>query len=740
MVKKKQSESVATKFSMVLRPRTTTGKEKVKEKAKRKMPVKVDSKVKVKKTAVSGKIKNGNTAKTGNVVITGNVAKRKLLVDEGNTKVSGSRAKKLKAAMNKKEMDKGAETGSTTWLRRLNSGKIQNGNAAKNGNSVKIRNAAKRKLLVDEGNTRVAESRVKKLKAMRNKKEIDKGAETGSTRVHRLNTGKIKNGNAAKTGNVVKTGNDAIRKLLVNEGNTKVAGSRVKKLKAVMKKKEIDKGSETGSTRVHRFNTRKKKNGNAAKTGNAVKTGTAAKRRLLVDEGNTKVAGSRVKKLKVVIKKKKMDKAVETGSTRVRRLNSAKNGDQFGKKDFKKKSAEASTKKLKKVMLVKKEAFSANCSPMPKKSLPVKASTRITRKGGMSETRASYTIADKIRLVQGLKNKKTCNNKNYELIKRKKANIVVTDVVFPPEIIMEILSWLPVKFFGTPMVVCKQWYALIQDRHFLEKHMRRNYNFIESNVGQGYRKVNSCDGLRLEMNASTQKYRILNPDTKQFLELPDPHKGSYHILFAYVPLTLNYKIVSIFYDKNNIECWEILSVGNDELSWRLLKMPTEDYLKRNRKKFSMKLIGDVVHCVRVIASENDTVEEVISLDLGTEQFTVSKLPKGQYRSWEKVWLIDYKGKPALVDIIGSELCVMVLENYKKQNWAKKESLFPLETMKKLEVEHGKISPYLVDRFETLWFWAKEARKFVSYNLKTKRTRSELAHCHSLVRLEGMQPE
>lgn len=327
-------------------------------------------------------------------------------------------------------------------------------------------------------------------------------------------------------------------------------------------------------------------------------------------------------------------------------------------------------------------------------------------------------------------------------MKRKRANIVVTDLVFPLEIIMEILSWLPIKFFGTPMVVCKQWYALIHDLHFIKKHMRRNYSFIESNVRQGYMKVYSHDGLRLEMNTFTQKYRILNPDTKQFLELPDPHKGSYHILFAYVPLTLNYKIVSIYFDKNNIECCEILSVGNDELSWRLLKMPTKDNLERNRKKFVKKIIGHVVHFVRVIASGDDMVEEVISLDLGTEKFTVSNLPKGQYRSWEKVWLIDFKGKPALVDIIGPELCVLVLENYKKQKWAKKEPLVPLETMKKLEVKHGKIFPYLVDRSESLWFRAKEARKSISYNLKTKRISSEHVHRHrhSLVRLKGMQSE
>ncbi|KAK1375189.1 hypothetical protein POM88_031382 [Heracleum sosnowskyi] len=244
--------------------------------------------------------------------------------------------------------------------------------------------------------------------------------------------------------------------------------------------------------------------------------------------------------------------------------------------------------------------------------------------------------------------------------------------------------------------------------------MRRNFSFIQSNVRQEFMKVYSLDGLIHGINVSTQKYRIRNPDTKQFLELPDPHKGIHQIMFAYVPSTLNYKIVLIYVDKNNMECYEILSVENNKLSWRLLKMPTKDYLERNRKKFCMMLFSDVVHCLCVIANMNDMVGEVISLDLETEQFAVVNLPK-----------------------VGAELCVSVLENYKKQKWSKKESLFPLKLTKKLEVD-GRIVPYLVDRFEKLWFWVKEAREPISCDIKTKRIRSKCAHRHSLVRLEGMQ--
>ncbi|WOG89919.1 hypothetical protein DCAR_0209159 [Daucus carota subsp. sativus] len=330
-------------------------------------------------------------------------------------------------------------------------------------------------------------------------------------------------------------------------------------------------------------------------------------------------------------------------------------------------------------------------------------------------------------------------HKRNQRVKRKKTNIVVTNSVFPPELIMEILSWLPLKFFGSPMVVCREWYASIQDRHFIENQMNRNYDYTESKAREGYNVVYSCDGLKLEENTSTKKYCIRNPDTKQFLELPDPPSGSYVIMFVYVPLTLNYKAVSIYAEANNIQCCD-LSVGNDELSWRLLKMPSTGYLEKKRKRFSIIPTNDVVHCVRVFGSDDDMVEEVVSLDLGTEKFTVTNLPKGQYKNWKKVWTINFKGKLALLDIIGSELCVLVLENYKKQKWGKKEPLVPLELMKTLEDEHGTIFPYTVDESDTLWFWVKDAKKYISYDIKTKYICFEHAYVHSLVRLKGMQPE
>ena len=356
-----------------------------------------------------------------------------------------------------------------------------------------------------------------------------------------------------------------------------------------------------------------------------------------------------------------------------------------------------------------------------------------------------------------------------KLIKGKMINTVVTDSLFPPEIIIEILSRVPIEFHGRLMLVCKQWNALIQDRHFMEKHMSRAHRnerefvlyskrLVSTNIGNGivlrrsYRHVYSCDGLYLQKNVVTNKYHIRNLFTKQALELPDPHEGIRGIVFSYVPSTSNYKFVSVYDDERGTECCEVLSVGSDELSsWRLLKKPNRDYLIKNGKKFSVVSTGDAVHYVRVIASGAVMVEEVVSLDLGTEQFTVTNIPSGQYKSWEKVWPLNFMGKLVLVDRMEADLCVLELDDYKKQKWGKRKPLIPSASMKALEDKHGTVFPYSFEQAE-LWFWVKD-RMFISYNVRTgnryfmcppnsgdKLVEAMHPSYRSLVHLKGMQPE
>uniref|UniRef100_A0A2N9ITD9 F-box domain-containing protein n=1 Tax=Fagus sylvatica TaxID=28930 RepID=A0A2N9ITD9_FAGSY len=74
----------------------------------------------------------------------------------------------------------------------------------------------------------------------------------------------------------------------------------------------------------------------------------------------------------------------------------------------------------------------------------------------------------------------------------------------PLEIVMEILSWLPVKYVLRMKCVCKQWYALTQDRHFIEKHMSRLVSVYDDNEEAG---IEGCEILTI---GSDNSWRTLN--------------------------------------------------------------------------------------------------------------------------------------------------------------------------------------------------------------------------------------
>ncbi|KAK1357214.1 hypothetical protein POM88_050470 [Heracleum sosnowskyi] len=111
------------------------------------------------------------------------------------------------------------------------------------------------------------------------------------------------------------------------------------------------------------------------------------------------------------------------------------------------------------------------------------------------------------------------------------------------------------------------------------------------------------------------------------------------------------------------------------------------------------------------------VEEVVSLDLGTEQFFVTNIPKDEYKSWKKVWPLNFMGKLALVDKMEEDLCILVLEDYKKQKWGKRKSLIPSASMKVLEDEHDTIVPSSFHQPEMLRLWVKDMM-FISFNIRT----------------------
>ncbi|XP_011096163.1 putative F-box protein At5g50220 [Sesamum indicum] len=323
--------------------------------------------------------------------------------------------------------------------------------------------------------------------------------------------------------------------------------------------------------------------------------------------------------------------------------------------------------------------------------------------------------------------------------------------ILPPEVIIEILSWLPLKSLTKAQLVCKQWRALIHDHYFIQKHMGQNsvvwhwYNVVRtghiSHI-DSFSYLHGCDGLLLLRNNSSFKYCIWNPATRRVLELPDPHSGNYGFVFCYVPATGNYRIVAIYNDRENgREGCEVFTPGHSK-EWRQITFPCI-MTANNGYRFKD-------NCFIVIKSGEERCERVVSLDMGTETFTVNHLPEGLTCNRTTLWDLDWDGKLALVQIVGKNLQVMELEDYKKHRWCANKKVIPLPSMNKDNVVEPSLFPLLAKQGD-IWFWLK-GEKIFTYTIKTGQvcdvkqsqtfslSNKLYPYKPSLVTFEGMVPD
>ena len=286
---------------------------------------------------------------------------------------------------------------------------------------------------------------------------------------------------------------------------------------------------------------------------------------------------------------------------------------------------------------------------------------------------------------------------------------------------MEILSWLPVKYVLRMKCVCKQWYALTQDRHFIEKHMSRVTNIarfyntllINPLIGGGgggdgeiFYLICGCIGLLLEKSNASKKYYIKNFATCQILELPEPRKNSFGMTFSFVPSTGCFKLVSVYDDNEEagIEGCEILTIGSDN-SWRTLNFPNLNDANKKREKLMVVSAGEAFHCIKVNKVGTRFCAEMISLDLESESFKSTIMPKHLFSDWEKVWALDWNGSLSFAVRVEEVINVMVLEDYEKLKWGKEKIVVPLAFMNSTSELMGDLVP-LFARSGDLWFWEK----------------------------------
>ncbi|PIN14259.1 hypothetical protein CDL12_13118 [Handroanthus impetiginosus] len=328
------------------------------------------------------------------------------------------------------------------------------------------------------------------------------------------------------------------------------------------------------------------------------------------------------------------------------------------------------------------------------------------------------------------------------------------------DILMEILSRLPVKSLSKVQLVCKEWQEIIHERYFIEKHMDRStvdwnwYNITKPiscwhnpHEIESLSYIHGCDGLLLLKNNSSGKYSLWNPATRSVLELPDPHRYNYGFALSYVPSTRNYRIVAFYRDKETgVDSCEVLTPGFSK-AWRRLAFPhinVNGYTKT--ENVSVVSTRGVVHCGLRLSNGKEIVHAIVSLDWDTERFTVNL-----FNSDDKtVWDLDWNGKLAFAVITRQTLEVMELEDYKKGRWCVKKKVIPLKFLEKYNYRLGNAVPLFAKNGD-IWFWLKDEKIFI-YTIETgeiadvKRSNYFLhenklyIYKPSLITFEGMQPD
>lgn len=277
-----------------------------------------------------------------------------------------------------------------------------------------------------------------------------------------------------------------------------------------------------------------------------------------------------------------------------------------------------------------------------------------------------------------------------KIIMMRRVDPVKASNQLPFDIITEILSWLPIDSVVRFKCVCKNWYFLIvHDRQFIAKHMGRTCHirlkFVSKREGdkfitildKNFEMKTFCAGLVVEKSLTNSQVRIRNPVTHQILYLPNAREGTRSMDLALNPSTHECKLVC-FYDKDSEVGFEVLTIGKDE-QWRPMKHPNTDLLKCSGKPALQYYMGSL-HCdgvgqfFQVTGDEKDWNLKIHSLDILSECFSTTTLPRGFYINWQDILSFHWNRCLAFAHIAKEKLTMLVLEDCKQHKWSENKTI------------------------------------------------------------------
>ncbi|KAK6259537.1 F-box domain - like 10 [Theobroma cacao] len=285
----------------------------------------------------------------------------------------------------------------------------------------------------------------------------------------------------------------------------------------------------------------------------------------------------------------------------------------------------------------------------------------------------------------------------------------------PQDVVLDILSRLPITSLVQSKSVCRSWRSIIQGSLLANKHLshmsdydpgiifqshwpsQNQYYFVDFAAYPEGNKilkkisfstkhanlVGSCNGLLCFCNAA--QIHICNPLTKDSIELPKLLKGPGEVGilgFGFSPTTKEYKLIEIVYQRKRPGVWSHVAVSNPFQAevriltlggsrWRSLGMVPYRFIRQP----SQVMVSGRLHWRSQLGKYNID-NQLISFDLAAETF--QEVSKPDCRSFNRGFyeLINLQGHlSAAASNASGGLEIWVMKEYNiKESWIKEFSI------------------------------------------------------------------
>lgn len=259
----------------------------------------------------------------------------------------------------------------------------------------------------------------------------------------------------------------------------------------------------------------------------------------------------------------------------------------------------------------------------------------------------------------------------------------------PEDIILYILSLLPLNCFLRLKCVCKAWYVLIKD--LAEVQLKRSretslgmiqlhFTFSDRNmisldicslqIGGGLKTVMTktfnywkfIDFGQYSINGlicltDVKNFYVCNPTTEEFVTLPvyppapvTSRRCVYQIGFGYCPVTNQYKVLNIFqdfYEQEPVSMVKtaVITLGSSNNSWRILENPPPDYYYNLRDNV---YLNGTIYWLVFYDDRCRQLLDITAFDVRDETFRFISQPQGLLYD-NKSNLAEHEGRLCFID-------------------------------------------------------------------------------------------